>query len=154
MKHGLLSEGVTEIDDSEGYQARLHDLMREKKPIGLTETFLVKSIALDMLRWERARQLEGSFIRSVLNPPVIRDPFSIEALSGPKVEDPGLPALIDAENAQKLVSTFQRYESMFATRFLRLMHELERLQRTRNGEQLPAPAILDVTIQADDKSSQ
>ena len=48
--HSLLAVGVTELDDGEGYQSTLGDLIREKDPVGVIETFLVKSAALDMVR--------------------------------------------------------------------------------------------------------
>jgi len=43
----------------------------------------------------------------------------------------------------------QRYESMIALKLYRTLHELERLQRLRQGERLPAPAAVDVTVHTD-----
>ena len=63
--------------------------------------------------------------------------------------DPGLPAAISPESAQRLVGTFQRYESFFANRLFRILHELERLQRMRQGERLPAPVAVDVSVHAE-----
>lgn len=42
-KHGLLCVGVTELDDVEGYKTQLREMMDEKKPVGIVETFLVES---------------------------------------------------------------------------------------------------------------
>ncbi len=50
-KHGLLSAGITELDNAEGYLNILSDLRREKNPVGVIETFLVESAAIEMVRW-------------------------------------------------------------------------------------------------------
>lgn len=149
-KHGLLAVGITELDDAEGYRVVLSDLMREKAPLGPVETFLVESVALDMVRWQRARRLEAGYITSELNPPLLApDPLGdLSFVFHGEVLDPGLPAAISAENAHRLVGVFQRYESFFANRLFRTLHELERLQRMRQGERLPAPVSVDVSVHA------
>ena len=43
------------------------------------------------------------------------------------------------ENIQILASTYQRYETTEENRFYKALHELERLQRMRQGERLEAP---------------
>lgn len=151
-KHGLLAKGVTELDDAEGYNTLLKSLSIEKNPAGPIKVFLVESIALDMVRARRARRLEAEFITSLLNPPILGpSPLGTDEMFLPEIVDPGLPASIDAEPAQKLVGTFQRYESAISTRMVRAMHELERLQRMRKGEALPAPAAIDVNVFATTK---
>lgn len=110
----------------------------------------MKSVALDMVRWLRARRLEAEYITSELHPPLLGPPIGdLRALLGegePEVLDPGLPARISAEAAHRLVGIFQRCESFSANRMFRTLHELERLQRMRQGEHLPAPATVDVSI--------
>ncbi len=148
-KHGLLAAGITELDDAEGYRALFNDLREEKAPVGMLETLLVESVALDMLRLRRARRLEAEFITSEINPPIVQtDPLASLGVFEGRTLDPGLPAAISSECAQRLVGVFQRYESTFVIRMLRLLHELERLQRMRRGERLPAPAVLDVSVHA------
>jgi len=150
-KHGLLAVGITELDDAEGYRTTLSDLIREKSPIGAIEMFLVKSAALDMVKCLRARRLEAEYITSELNPP-IHGPAPLADgtnLFQGAMLDPGLPAAISFEIAQQLVSVYSRYESTFAYRLFRTLHELERLQRMRQGERVPAPATLDVNVHAD-----
>lgn len=150
-KHGLLSAGVTELDDAEGYKTQLRRMMEEKKPVGVIEKFLVESATLDMVKWRRARRMEAEYITEVLNPPTLGpEPLGdLGNLLQAKVLDPGLPASVDAESAQRLVNTFPRYESAIASRFFRTLHELERLQRIRGGEVVPTPAALDVTIHSE-----
>ena len=148
VTHGLSATGITELDDAAGYRDMLRDLQEEKKPVGVLENSFVGSIALDIIRQRRARRLEGEYITSVLYPPIRKgDPTSeLTELFGGTVVDPGLPALMQHEHVQKLVNVFQRYESIFAQRLFRNLHELERLQRMRNGEQVQAPAVLDVNV--------
>ena len=66
IKHGLLAIGITELDDADGYRDKLRELQHELLPVGLVEEFLVNSIALEMVRLERARRLEAEFITEVL----------------------------------------------------------------------------------------
>ncbi len=150
-KHGLLSAGITELDDAEGYRTVLRDLTQEKDPQGPVETFLVEFAALDMVRLRRARRLEAEYITEVLHP-LVREPGVLENLDrmdeGALV-DPGLPATMHCEGVELLVKTFQRYQSAIALNLFRTLHELERVQRMRKGEHLPAPAAVDVTIHAD-----
>jgi hypothetical protein len=149
-KHGLLAVGITELDDAEGYRTILSNLREEKIPVGMVETLLVEAIALDLVRLRRARRLEAEYITSELNPPIHgTDPFGNDMnLFQGVLLDPGLPALMSSESAQRLVNVFQRYESIFLSRILRLFHELERLQRMRSGEKLPAPTAVDVSVHA------
>jgi hypothetical protein len=142
--------GITELDDAEGYRSILNNLREEKIPVGTVETQLIKAIALDMVRLRRARRLEAEYITGELNPP-IHGPGLLgddtKLFQGTLI-DPGLPALMRSESAQRLVSVFQRYESIFLFRILRFLYDFERLQRMRSGERLPAPTAVDVSVHA------
>lgn len=147
-KHGLLSAVITELDNAEGYCDALRDLINEKDPYGIVETFLVECAALDMIRLRRARRLEAEFITEALNPPIY-EPNPLENFGQFEVSplvDPGLPATMPYASVQRLVSTFQRYEASIALKLFRSLHELERVQRMRKGEHVPAPAAVDVTV--------
>ena len=147
-KHGLLSAGITELDDAEGFRALLRDLTKEKDPQGPVETYLVGCAGLDMVRLQRARRLESEFITEVLNPPIRESGIfaNLDQLDEGPLVDPGLPATMHYEGVERLVKTFQRYQSAIALNLFRTLHELERVQRMRKGEQLPAPAAVDVTV--------
>lgn len=149
-KHGLLAEGVTELDDAEGYRTTLRDLINELNPFGTIETFLVRSAALEMVRCRRAARLEAEYITGVLNP-VTRGPglgLGEELLEG-AILDPGLPAVMDSESARPLVCVFQRYGTTSAHGLFRMLHELERLQRMRRGENVQAPVTVDLNVHDD-----
>jgi len=147
IKHSLLAVGITELDEADGYQTTLSELISEKAPVGMVETFLVKSIALDMVRWSRARRLEADYITAALNPPLYEKTFlgAFDSDLRGAVIDPGLPAALGAGHAQTLVSTYQRYETLFANRLFKTIHELERMQKMRQSERMPAPAAIDVS---------
>jgi len=152
-KHGLLAAGITELDDAELCCATLRDIKREKNPVGVIEQHLVESIGLHMMRLQRAARLEGEYITGVLNPP-IRDrdrnlmSAVVEETCGALV-DPGSPAPMQCGSVQPLVSLYQRYMTAIEQQLYRALHELERLQRMRRGEHLPAPAAVDVTVHAE-----
>ncbi len=58
-KHGLLSEGVTELDNPEKFQALIAQLKTEIAPVGILEHECVQQIALLTIRIRRARRLEA-----------------------------------------------------------------------------------------------
>ena len=47
---------------------------------------------------------------------------------------------------ETLVNTFQRYETTIENKLYRALNQLERLQRIRLGDKIPAPAALDVNV--------
>ncbi len=49
-------------------------------------------------------------------------------------------------SAINLVSGFQRYETAIENKLYRAINQLERLQRTRRGEFVPAPQTVDLSI--------
>jgi hypothetical protein len=56
-------------------------------------------------------------------------------------------------SVQPLVFLYQRYITAIEQQLYRALHELERLQRMRQGERLPAPAAVDVNIRADPRGA-
>lgn len=143
-KHGLSAAGVTALDDAEGFRTMLSDLDKEMNPVGTTERFLLESVALEMVRLRRARRLEAHHIDASLYPPY-KSAVPTTSTSRPQI-DPGLPASMKLEDIHPLVKLYQRYEATSLQRFFRILHELERMIRMRHGEQLPAPAALDVSV--------
>lgn len=144
-KHGLQTVGVSELDNAEGHQVLLKTLMEEKKPVDEVETFLVETAALEMVRARRARRLD-----SAMHPPIYHGtmPTEKELYKGTLVDE-GFLASLDPKEAQPLVSIYQRYESIIFGRLQKTMHELERVQRTRQGEIVPIPETLDVNFHID-----
>lgn len=145
VKHGLLAEGITELDNPETFSAFCSKVESELKPVGEIETFLVRQIALGMIRLRRAAQLEAEYTTAELNPPIT----DRSGIAFGTVYDPGLPARLSANAVDTLVSKFGRYETQIENRLFRHLHELERLQRLRAGENIPAPASVEVAVHAE-----
>jgi hypothetical protein len=152
VKHGLLAEGVTELDAPESFPVFCAKLEAELKPVGEIESFLTRRIALGMVRLRRVTLLEAEFLTAQLNPPVTETQLSpVNAIAEMDADqtvvlDPGIPARLAAAAADALVNTFSRYETAIENKLFRAMNQLERLQRLRRGEHVPAPVSADVGI--------
>jgi len=66
-KHGLLAQGITELDDAEAYTALLRRLNHAHRPVGDIEAFLVERIALAMVRLRRIARMEAEYITGALH---------------------------------------------------------------------------------------
>ena len=142
VRHGLLAEGVTELDGPETFAVFSATLEAELKPVGEVECFLTRRVALGMVRLKRVAMLEAEFLTAQLNPPVTEQQDGMDSdfeamLNGRVVvTDPGLPARVSAEAVDALANMFARYETMTENRVYRALNQLERMQRLRRGEML------------------
>ena len=143
--HGLLSEGITELDNAEGYRGTLRRL--REAYFDEMDAFLVERIALCIIRLRRTPRLEAELVTSILHPPIYGEGIFPD-LSERLVIDPGQPARIGSEDVEVLVR-YQRYESANENKLYRAMNQLERIRRIRQGEHLPAPVAVDVTLHSD-----
>lgn len=148
MKHGLLAKGITELDDADAYESLVYRLTERYRPSGDLEKFLLERIAFDITRLRRAARLEAEYITGEIHPTVMGPTLREMLENEPEVIEPGLPAAIGAASALNLVVGYQRYETAIENRLYRAINYLERLQRTRLGEYVPAPLALDVSIQS------
>ena len=158
--HGLLAEGVTEMDDPESFRELCSRLEGEFAPLGEVETALVRHIGILIVRLRRARMLEAEFITAHLNPPLTETVYPdgkipewtkwIEQDHGKTVViDEGLPCRLGASAVETLVNTYQRYETAIEGKLFRALNQLERLQRMRRGDQIPAPCAAEVNVHHD-----
>jgi hypothetical protein len=115
------------------------------------ETFIVQRIAFHMIRLQRVARLEAEYITSEIHPPVKQ---SLADLLEPSVVEPGLPAAVGARGAINLVAGFQRYETAIENKLYRELNYLERSQRSRKGEFVPAPESIDVSIHSQPGSGE
>jgi hypothetical protein len=143
VNHGLLADGMTELDDSAAYKSLLQRLTVTYRPVGDLEEFLVQRIAFHMIRLHRAGRLEAEYITGELHPPIKKDLIPLDFTA---IVEPGLPAAVGARSAIILVTGFQRYETAIENKLYRAINQLERLQRSRGGEFVPPPETLDVSI--------
>jgi len=157
-KHGLLSEGVTELDNPTMFCDFCSRLSAQFQPVGEVEISLVRRIGLCLVRLGRAAMLEAEFITAEINPPVTKttypppDPNAawifdmVDRSRGTTVVlDPGLPERLSAPDVETLL-TFQRYETAIENKLYRALNQLERLQRMRRVDKISAPAAVDVNV--------
>ena len=152
-KHALTAKGLTDLDDAEGYRRVLDDYTRSLKPKDELSRFLVETAALETVRVRRARRCEAEFLNGLMHPAryqsntPLTDIFkgTPDEIKPPTLIDPGLPPSIDVQHFGKL-AVYSRYETTSLKNFYRALHENERLGRMREGEHVPAPIALDVTI--------
>jgi len=149
-KHGLLAAGATELDRA--IHANLVALLAKHfRPAGPIEVWLVDQIALHMARLQRAVELEQKCFAGEIpheKPP----PLSLyDVITGGKAaleqDGPGQTSLT-TRDIGKFNDTVGRYETALENKLYRALHELERLQRRRQGENVPAPAAGDLNIHA------
>lgn len=141
VNHGLLARGITELDDSDAYESLIQRLTLAHRPVGDLENFWIRRIAFAMVRLDRATRLEAEYIATEIH-------SQMQEQLRPIVE-PRLQAAVRAVSARHLVSGFQRYETAIENKLCRAINQLERTQRTRRGEFVPAPETLDVSIHSE-----
>jgi hypothetical protein len=159
LTHGLVARGVLPGEDPADL-ARLREALRaELNPVGELETELADRAAGLLFRLRRAERVEtGTLAGKILgylehHEKIKRDILlaSYESEKTPLekeirlAEREDLPTFASAFNNSDLAQ-LARHEAHLQRSLVSVLHELERLQRRRQGEALPAPAALDVTI--------
>lgn len=159
-KHGLLSQGITELDRPQGFHGLFAESICAGSPVAIEkgadtcrrlEEECVAQIAVLTVRIRKARVLEAEAFTAHLNPPETVShagefAFDARALGWTEVSDPGLPAQVSPEALDQINRTILRYESAIENKLFRWLNQLERLQRRRQVETLPAPEALDVNV--------
>ena len=96
--------------------------------------------------------IEAEYITAQLNPTIthveeyVHIPFPSDKIV---VDDPGLPARISVGPITVLGGPLTRYETAMRNGFFKTLHELERLIRARNGEFVPPPIAVDISVSGD-----
>ncbi len=151
-KHGLVSKGVTELDEPQRFQSFLADLKKELEPVGILAGECIDQIAALTMRIRRARRLEAEAFTAHLNPAhIVHHAGTLTALDPDafgrdEIVDAGLPAQVSMDVVDQINRTILRYESDAERKLSRWLNQLERLQRAQRGETVPAPVALDVNV--------
>jgi hypothetical protein len=123
LKHGLLSEQTLMAnEDGDGLLELEKKLRMELKPATEIEFLLVDKIASSFWRLKRALSMEDG-----------------EVICSQLMTSSSMGLMHDADR-------FFRYETMLERGIYKALHELERLQAKRNGENVPLPIALDVDV--------
>jgi hypothetical protein len=134
-KHGLLSrETFLPDEDGNALDAFSRNLHADLLPVGELENLLVERIVSSAWRLRRVLRVE-------------RELFSREALNvwGANKMDLGL-AFTQEGNGADAFSKLSRYETSIERSLFRALHELQRLQALRAGQQVPPPMAVDMDM--------
>jgi hypothetical protein len=101
------------------------NLMKEYEPQGELETMLVEMIATSYWRLRKVTHQESKW------------------LNGDFEEYRSYYAVTNGTTHWQNLS---RYETMYERQWYKPIHELERVQRSRRGENIPAPLAIDVLL--------
>lgn len=165
ITHGMVARGVLPLEDPADLAGLRETLRGELTPVGTLETELVDRAAEILFRLRRAGRAEtGLFSKETLglmgghesmdNGPVgslfadIETPLKREIDLAEREPLPLLGAAFSRATAAPAdpLGKLARYEAHLERCLYRALHELERLQRRRQGEQTPAPVAVDITV--------
>jgi hypothetical protein len=128
VKHGLLSKQILfEDEDADELLALEKRLRGELNPASEMELLMVDMMASGIWRLKRALSFEKDDV-------IFTSEF-----------DGSVGLKSDADR-------FFRYETMLVRSIYKALHELERLQARRRGEQVPPPLALDVDVSGEKES--
>jgi hypothetical protein len=144
LKHGVLASALL-ITSGEGaeesaeFEELLDALDRDLAPVGRPEEMMVEKIAVCWWRQRRAIQCEAGLIQRSFFP----DPSGDEELLQILRKTPN-PKTISIKEHLKIplgadLDRILRYETTIQRQLVYAMNQLERLQRIRKGEHIPAP---------------
>ena len=148
LKHGILLQSVSDYEKG-FYSNILEDFNKQFRPANAIEQILLERIGLYYLKLFRVQKAETEFMKAQLNPRKTKVVDGIdcdpEGLLGKTVVlNEGYIPLIKDDSIQKLIDIYARYETTVENRFFRAIHELERVQRLRKGENILPPITADI----------
>ncbi len=133
LKHGLLSKQLLIAhgegkEDEEEYFRVLTDLREHLHPVGPLEEILVEKIAVEYWRVGRSILFERGLFRSA-------------SASGLEMD---VARILDPGRDLSVMDRILRYGTSINRQLFQTMNQLERLQRQRKGEAVPAPISVDL----------
>src|SRR4029077_1776064 len=128
MKHGLLSRESLAKGESEADLVDFGKRLRAQlAPVGELELFLVDRIVSNAWRLRRLVSVETRVFNEGETPD--------KAFSG--------------YHGRDNLGSLSRYEAMLERAFFKAIHELQRVQAGRDGQDVPLPVVVDVSISDD-----
>jgi len=143
-KHGIFASALT-AEDAEELHEIDDQLAAALEPVGPVEEMLVEKLALTYLQLQRCARAEAEYHIRAWEEKDLLMPFDEQRLK--KRRDRGERAMpFDADAFARLVELIGLYDMRLTNQFLKLLHEIERLQRLRAGEKVLPPVVADVTV--------
>jgi hypothetical protein len=136
LKHGLLSKEVLLDSEDEGALIDIGKKMREElQPITQMERVLVDRITSNVWRLKRVMQMEREMMEKSKG----------GSLGNEKYKLGGTLTHYDIAHYD-IYGKLMRYEASIERGIYKALHELERIQAKRNGENVLPPIALDMDI--------
>jgi hypothetical protein len=147
-KHGIFVSALTEQDAEEVYVIE-DELIASLRPVGRVEEMLVEKLALTYLRMQRCARTEAELhARTWAEPREELERHRWEQLEMERLYG-GRGVAFREDVFERMVSLIELYDARLTNQFLKLLHEIERMQRRREGEEVSPPVVAEVTIQTD-----
>jgi len=175
IKHGLRSRHIVIDGESQAeFDDFRADLLGGFNPVGPLEQHLADRVIASIWRLNRVGRIEVELLNNMSAPDgelsgesfpfsvritktyegspnrYVDEPICEEPISEPdkdKLQKRTLGELVRADLAgANILSKFHRYEAHIDRVLYRALHELQRLQAKRRGQQIDAPHVLDVDI--------
>ena len=143
-KHGVFATALTPVDHQE-LRSIYDEFADTAQPVGALEEALVEKIALCWLRIQRCARAEAELHADVWLPSFRQLGERHRGDIDPR-DRVGQEGFFKPHTFERLVSLVHRYDTSLTNQMVRLMHELERVQRRRTGDAVVAPVSADVSV--------
>ncbi len=137
-KHSIFVTALTPEDSEEicGYEAELIATLR---PVGRIEEMLVEKIALTWLRIQRCARAEAEYHSQIWgDPDKVPQEYCGCDRSQRRVRFAETGVCFNEKAFERMVKLIDLYDTRLTNQFLKLMHEIERMQLLRKGKDAPA----------------
>ena len=142
-KHGILASALTDYDEK-GMQSIHGELADWIKPVGPVEQILVEKLAHTYLRLQRCARAEAEYHIGTWEMKMNND-FALRRMAEKRKLGMHISSF-DLVQFERSVELFARYDTALTNQFVKLLHEIERLQRMRLGDNVLPPVVADVTV--------
>jgi hypothetical protein len=139
VRHGILTrEVLLKGEDEKSLGNFAERMLAELQPVGEVEALLVDRMIASAWRLRRLVNVEVAIFRE-----------EMEDMGGGR-GDVGLAFIRDGNGADAF-SKLSRYESAIERSMYRALHELQRLQAERAGQDVPPPVVLEIIGSTDSR---
>ena len=138
-KHSIFVTALTAEDSEEicGYE---DELIATLRPVGRLEGMLVEKIALTWLRIQRCARAEAEYhTQTWEDPNKVNEGFTWEKQER-EIRYKATGVSFNEQVFERMVKLIDLYDTRLTNQFLKLMHEIERLQALRKGKNAPSEA--------------
>lgn len=145
VKHGLLAKvPVLPDEDCKQIDKLGFAILERLAPVGALEQLLAERVVLSAIRLQRAARIEAEvFLAGQANFTMLH-----YLITDQKKPDLGFAFVDDAKGVNAL-SKLSRYETTLERSLFKALHELQRLQAARAGNDVAPPVAVDIDLSSD-----